>query len=352
MSLAPRPGGRSRATAARLRRRARRGSDSSRLNVVALGGGHGLGANLRALRLLVDEVTAVVTVADNGGSSGRIRGELPVLPPGDLRMALAALCEDSPWGEVWGDVIQHRFATDGELDGHALGNLLMVALWQILDDPIEGLDQMGELLGIRGRVLPMALDPLDIEADVETADGQVRLVSGQWQVASAEGRVRDVRLLPPDPRVPQDVLDAIERADWIIVGPGSWYTSVMPHLMIPEIAEAVRTSRARRCITMNLSTGAQETEGMSSTDLLETLLECSPGTRYDAMIADPTSLEDAFELTAAGNAHGIRTLLRQVSVGDGSAVHDPVRLAAAYRDIFDGVYGDVDAARRTRSSEQ
>lgn len=338
-----------------LRRRIprRSGIAGRRLKVVALGGGHGLAANLRALRLLVDDVTAIVTVADNGGSSGRIRDELPtMIPPGDLRMALAALCEDSPWGEVWGEVIQHRFATEGELNGHALGNLLMVALWQILEDPIDGLDQMGELLGIRGRVLPMALDPLHIEADVETPDGEVRVVSGQWQVATAEGRVRDLRLLPPQPRVPEDVLDAIATADWIIVGPGSWYTSVMPHLLIPQIAEAVRTSPARRCITMNLSTGAQETEGMSSIDLLDTLLDCSPGTSYDAMIADPISLEDAFELTAAGNAHGIRTLLRQVSVGDGTPVHDPIRLAAAYRDVFDGIYGDVEGAPQSPDREQ
>ena len=110
-------------------RRGGRGAPQRPVRVVALGGGHGLAANLRALRLLTEDITAVVTVADNGGSSGRLRTEMPVLPPGDLRMALAALCEDSDWGSIWGDVIQHRFATDGELDGHALGNLMIVALW-------------------------------------------------------------------------------------------------------------------------------------------------------------------------------------------------------------------------------
>ena len=208
MSIAPRSGGHRLRGADRSAsaRRGRRGDPQRPLRVVALGGGHGLAANLRALRLLADDITAVVTVADNGGSSGRIRTEMPVLPPGDLRMALAALCEDSDWGSIWGDVIQHRFATDGELDGHALGNLLIVALWQILEDPVEGLDQMAELLGARGRVLPMALDPLDIEARVVGADGQARTVSGQYQVATAEGRVEDVRLTPPRPRVPADVL--------------------------------------------------------------------------------------------------------------------------------------------------
>jgi len=324
------------------------------VRVVALGGGHGLAANLRALRLLTDDITAVVTVADNGGSSGRIRTEMPVLPPGDLRMALAALCEDSEWGSIWGDVIQHRFATDGELDGHALGNLMIVALWQILEDPVEGLDQMAELLGARGRVLPMALDPLDIEARVVGADGSARTVSGQYQVATAEGRVEDVRLIPPRPRVPVDVLEAIGRADWIILGPGSWYTSVLPHLMIPEIAEAIATSPARKGIITNLSVGAQEAEGMTSLDMLDVLLARAGDCRFDALVADPTTLEDVLELAEAAQQRGLRTLLRQVSVGDGTPRHDPVRLAAAYRDLFDDAYGDVErgddrsASRRKR----
>jgi len=336
MSPAARPG------TPRRRGRARIGSPSAGMRVVALGGGHGLAANLRSLRLLVEDITAVVTVADNGGSSGRIRTELPVLPPGDLRMALAALCEDSDWGSIWRDVIQHRFSTTGELDGHALGNLLIVALWQILEDPIDALDQMGELLGARGRVLPMALEPLDIEADVLDASGTMRLVRGQAEVAKADGRVQEVRLLPATPRVPEQVIEAIHRADWVIIGPGSWYTSVLPHLMIPEIAEAIRTTSARRCVTMNLSAGTQETEGRSSRDLLEELFEREPGIRFDALVADPTALEDASELADLADGHGIRTLLRQVSVRTGVAVHDPIRLAAAYRDLFDGAYGDVD----------
>lgn len=343
MSIVPRPQRHPRPSGERAigGRRSRRDDAHRPPRVVALGGGHGLAANLRALRLLTDDLTAIVTVADNGGSSGRIRTEMPVLPPGDLRMALAALCEDSEWGTIWGEVIQHRFRTDGQLNGHALGNLLMVALWQILEDPVEGLDQMAELLGARGRVLPMALEPLDIEATVRNADGTERTVSGQWQVATADGEVLDVRLAPPRPRVSEEVIEALGRADWIIVGPGSWYTSVLPHLMIPEIAEAIRTSPARRCITANLSVGMQEAEGMTSTDLLRVLTEYAPGCRFDALVADPTVLHDSLELVDFATEMGIRTLLRQVSVGDGQPLHDPVRLAAAYRDLFDDVYGDV-----------
>jgi uncharacterized cofD-like protein len=134
--------------------------------VVALGGGHGLSASLTALRHVSDRLTAVVTVADDGGSSGRLRGELGVLPPGDLRMALAALCDDSDWGRTWSDLLQHRFSSDGALDNHAMGNLLIVALWDLLGDTVTGLDWVGRLLGARGRVVPMAAVPLVVEADV------------------------------------------------------------------------------------------------------------------------------------------------------------------------------------------
>ena len=120
--------------------------------VVALGGGHGLSATLSSLRLMTDRITAVVTVADDGGSSGRLRSELGVLPPGDLRMALAALCDDSEWGRTWSAVLQHRFSSSGDLDQHAVGNLLIVALWELLEDPVTGLDWVGKLLGARGQI--------------------------------------------------------------------------------------------------------------------------------------------------------------------------------------------------------
>ena len=137
-----------------------------RNRVVALGGGHGLSATLKALRSIDIDPTAVVTVADDGGSSGRLRREFDCLPPGDLRMALAALCDDSTdWGTTWRDVLQHRFKGQGELDNHALGNLLILALWQLLEDDLAGLDWVGRLLNIHGRVVPMSSSPLVIEAD-------------------------------------------------------------------------------------------------------------------------------------------------------------------------------------------
>ena len=127
--------------------------------VVALGGGHGLFASLSALRRVTRDLTAVVTVADDGGSSGRLRREFGVLPPGDLRMALAALCGDDAWGTTWSRVIQHRFTGEAELGGHAVGNVLIVALWELLGDSVQGLDWVARLLGAHGRVLPMSSVP-------------------------------------------------------------------------------------------------------------------------------------------------------------------------------------------------
>ena len=213
-------------------------------SIVALGGGHGLSATLRALRHITRALTAVVTVADDGGSSGRLRQEMPILPPGDLRMALASLCEESEWGLTWRDVMQLRLDTTGPLNGHALGNLLISGLWQLLDDPVEGLDWVGRLLGAQGRVLPMSTTPIDIEADMNDG-GRRYVVAGQSKVAVAPGTVEHVRITPEAPAVPGAVIDAISEADWVVLGPGSWYTSVIPHLLVPEINRRPRAGAAR-----------------------------------------------------------------------------------------------------------
>ncbi len=165
------------------------------MRVVALGGGHGLSGSLSALRRLTTDLTAIVTVADDGGSSGRLREELDVLPPGDLRMALAALCDDTDWGRTWRDVMQHRFTSNpgsaASLDQHAVGNLLIVALWELLKDPVAGLRWAGALLGARGQVLPMSTVPLTITGDVLEDTGRMawcsRHISGQAKLATAGG---------------------------------------------------------------------------------------------------------------------------------------------------------------------
>ncbi|MGI5186554.1 gluconeogenesis factor YvcK family protein [Promicromonospora sp. CA-289599] len=316
-------------------------------SVVALGGGHGLSASLSALRLMSDRLTAVVTVADDGGSSGRLRDELDVLPPGDLRMALAALCDDSEWGRTWSAMLQHRFASSGELDNHAMGNLLIVALWELLGDEVEGLDWVGRLLGARGRVLPMASVPLVVEADVRHAatpgepEPVLETVVGQSRVAVTEGRIEQLRLLPADPPAPPEAVQAVLDADWVVLGPGSWYSSVLVHLLVPAIAEALHVTKARRCVTLNLSAENGETEGLTAVDHLEALHKHAPGLRIDAVLADPSAVEDVTALEAAAASMGARVIMRQVRRGDDTTKHDGLRLAAAYRDVFEGVYGDV-----------
>jgi len=313
--------------------------------VVALGGGHGLAASLSALRHLTDRLTAVVTVADDGGSSGRLRREFGVLPPGDLRMALSALCDDSEWGRLWRDVLQHRFASAGSLNNHSLGNLLIVTLWELLDDPVSGLDWVARLLGARGRVLPMAAVPLDIEAIVRGIDpddpDELETVRGQVAVATTPGRVAAVRLVPEDPPACPEAVEAVRAADWVVLGPGSWFTSVLPHLLVPDLAEALHETSARRCVTMNLSAQAGETAGFSAQAHLEVLAAHAPRLRIDAVLADPSAVEDSEVLADVARSFGARLLMRQVGVGDGTARHDELRLAAAYRDLFASVMGDV-----------
>lgn len=310
--------------------------------VVALGGGHGLSASLSALRLMTDRITAVVTVADDGGSSGRLRNELGVLPPGDLRMALSALCDDSDWGRTWRDVLQHRFSSSGDLDQHAVGNLLIVALWELLGDTVEGLDWVGKLLGARGRVLPMAAVPLRIEADVVDPAGTSSRVVGQSAVAVTTGTISQVRLEPSDPPACPEAVSAIEAADWVVLGPGSWYTSVLPHLLVPGLRDALHRTSARTIVTLNLASGESgETAGMRADQYLEVLHSHAPELRVDAVVADPTAVEEVAALAARCADLGARLLLRQVSRGDGTPRHDPLRLAGAYSDVLDGFLGDV-----------
>lgn len=308
--------------------------------VVAFGGGHGLSATLKALRHVTHQISAVVTVGDDGGSSGRIREEKAVLPPGDLRMALVSLCDDSEWGLTWRDLMQLRLETSGDLDNHAIGNLLIVGLWQMFDDPVTGLDWLGRLLDSHGRVLPMALEPMFIEADV-VLDGETTTVKGQTAVATAKGEIEELRISPTDAPVPPQTLSAIEEADWLIFGPGSWFTSVVPHLLVDELHKAIVTSDAHRALILNLTPQEGETETLSAADLVRVISETSPDLKLDIVVADPTTVEDVDDLFEASAALGARVLLRQVRSGADGSVHDPLRLAAALRDAFDGFLGEV-----------
>jgi uncharacterized cofD-like protein len=280
----------------------------------------------------------VVTVADNGGSSGRLRHEFGALPPGDLRMALAALCGDDEWGQTWARVLQHRFRSDGDMHDHAVGNLLIVALWELLGGHVEGLDWVGRLLGAQGRVLPMAITPIDIAAEVEGLDpadptATVR-VRGQVEVASTAGRVDAVELEPHDPPACPEALAAIAAADWVVLGPGSWFTSVIPHLLVPDLRTALTETRARVAVTLNLEPQTGETDGFTPAQHLEVLSAHAPDLRVDVVLADHRSVDDEPDLRDAAKALGAELVVSDVAAGDGTPRHDPDKLADAYAQVM------------------
>ncbi|HEY5187276.1 MAG TPA: uridine diphosphate-N-acetylglucosamine-binding protein YvcK [Actinomycetes bacterium] len=305
-------------------------------SVVALGGGHGLAASLQALRRVTDRLTAVVTVADDGGSSGRLRDEFDCLPPGDLRMALAALCGDDEWGQLWSRLAQHRFSSGGELDGHAVGNLLIVGLWQLLGDPVAALDQVGRLLGAQGRVLPMSREPVGIAAAV-VFDGEPapQIVRGQVAVATTPGRVVELLLEPPTPVACEEAVRAIEAADWVVLGPGSWFTSVLPNLMVPGLRDALVSTDAHRMVVLNLAPQPGETEGFSPGQHLDALAAHAPTLAIDVVLADPRAVPDVAALAAVTAGLGAKLVLEPVARADDPLRHDPVALAGACARLLD-----------------
>lgn len=312
------------------------------LRIVAFGGGHGLAACLRALRVasqvLPLDLTAVVTVGDDGGSSGRLRTARDVLPPGDLRQALTALAEGRDqfaWRTA--GLLQHRFAGDDALAGHPVGNLLLCGLMELLGDPVEALDHAAGLLHCHGRVLPMSRQPVWIEADILDADpacpGQAVLVEGQHRIAVSRGMVQTVRLNPGAPVACEEAIAAVGVADWLIFGPGSWYTSVIPHLLVPDLAAAMVKSQAKRLVILNLATD-NETAGLSLPGHLGALHRYLPPLRVDVVIADPRAIGDPTGVRGAAESLGALLMLAPVAVADGAARHDPVALAAALGPIL------------------
>ena len=204
--------------------------------VVAIGGGHGLAATLRAVSTYSDRVTAVVSVADDGGSSGRLRELLEIIPPGDLRKCLVAMAEP---GSTLASLFDYRFADD-VLSGHSLGNLILAALMDRAQDPVEALDEACRLLGVRGRVLPATTEPVVLKADADSGP-----VAGQVAVM-ATGHIRHVSLVPSDPVAPAEAVGALAEADQIVLGPGSLFTSVLAAIAVPEIRDGIERSGAHQ----------------------------------------------------------------------------------------------------------
>lgn len=298
------------------------------MRIVALGGGHGLYATLVALRGVTDNLTAIVTVADDGGSSGRLRSELGVLPPGDLRMALSALCEDTEWGRTWRDVLQSRFVTEGPLHGHAVGNLLIAALWDTTGDVVEGLDWIGRLLRSEGRVLPLAAEPLEISATVATASGATT-VTGQVAVATAPGQITSLSINPATPSVPAETIAAIDAADLVVLGPGSWYTSVLVHFLVAPVADALVRAQNRTVLALNIAHEDEETAGTDRVDDVRALRALAPGYVPAVVLADEGHGKDP-QLMAEVKEWGAHLAVASLRAEGTVDRHDIASLRAQY----------------------
>jgi uncharacterized cofD-like protein len=253
-------------------------------------------------------------------------------------MALSALAGDDDWGRRWERMLQHRFAGEGPLAAHAVGNLLLTGLAQTEGDPVLALDLVGRLLGAVGRVLPMSCDPLEIVAEVvglhPDDPTRVQEVVGQHAVAVTAGSVAAVSLRPPDPAACRQAVEAVRAADWVVLGPGSWFTSVLPHLLVPDLRHALITTGGRRLVALNLAAQPGETDGFSPEAHLEVLAAHAPELVPDVVLADVDAVLDPRGLMTAVETAGGRLELAPVSLGDGTPRHDPVRLAAAYARVL------------------
>lgn len=288
---------------------------------VSLGGGHGQARTLQALTRISKQVTAIATVADDGGSSGRLRRELGVLPPGDMRMAVSALATP----EV-SELLEHRFGA-GSVEGHAVGNLVLVALSELEGGFVGGLRRLAELLGLPHRVLPST------EADVNLrATGPDGAVLGQAQVAATAG-VRDLQLVGEPPRACPDAVAALADAELVVLGPGSVCTSILPNLLVQGIGEALAAAPAPRVLVANLDEQQGEGEGRSIADHVRMLTAAVPGLVIDHVLVHdgpapdtgrPPLRADDDLAVLVGDVHAADLL----AAGGG---HDPAALATALR---------------------
>ncbi len=241
------------------RQRARRGP-----RIVAIGGGTGLSTLLRGLKQHTANLTAIVTVADDGGSSGRLRRQLGVLPPGDFRQCIAALAEAEP---LMTELFEYRFDEGADLEGHSFGNLFIVAMQRITGSFERALEESGRVLKVAGQILPATLCDVTLSAELANAT----VVHGESAVPHSGEAIDHVFLLPPEPPAYPGAVQAIRDADLIIVGPGSLYTSIMPNLLVPGLTEALREARALRIYVVNVASQPGETDGYALSDYLRAL---------------------------------------------------------------------------------
>jgi uncharacterized cofD-like protein len=296
------------------------------VKVVGIGGGHGLAVTLEAALGYADDVTAVVTVADDGGSSGRLTRELGIPPPGDIRNCLVAMAENEDMAELY----QHRFES-GELTGHAAGNLIIAALTEMTGDFNAAVAEAGRQLGARGRVLPATTDLVDLMARI--AGGVVR---GQVAVAESAAPIQAVYLEPPNPKANEAAVDAIAEADQIVLGPGSLFTSLIATLMVPGIRGAVQQTSAQRVFVCNTRRQKGETEDLDAASLIEAVLaHAGPFSVDAALVQHPQLPHDGVPVDDRALAHtGVEIVKADVAQPDGG--HDPIRLGRVLGRMAEG----------------
>jgi uncharacterized cofD-like protein len=325
--------GRGLADTLRLHRQRERGP-----RVVAIGGGHGLATLLRGIKHHSNNITAIVTVADDGGSSGRLRREKGILPPGDIRNCLAALSDDEA---LLAQLFQYRFS-DGEagLDGHSFGNLFITALAEITGSFEAAVAESGRVLAVRGRVLPSTLHDVRLSADVRLPHtvSEVR-VQGESQIPKTNGKVRHVWLEPNNPPAFPQAIQAILAADLIIIGPGSLYTSILPNLLVPDIAEAIRASRALKIFVCNVATEQGETTGYGVGDHIRAIEEHVASGLFDIAVANSNNTEklpEGVEWVRLEAGLDQRYWIYQADLVDALHPwrHDSDKLARAVMDLF------------------
>jgi len=264
--------------------------------IVAVGGGTGLSMLLKGIKHITNNVTAVVTVGDDGGSSGRLREDMGILPPGDIRNCIAALADDE---DLITKLFQYRFKSGEGLEGHSFGNLFLTALCAITGDMVRAVKESSNVLSIRGRVLPSTLDDMKLVAEME--DG--RIIHGESNIPEAHGKIKKLYTDPKRCRALEDVILAIKEADLIILGPGSLYTSVIPNLLIEEIAQEIANSQAKKIYVCNIMTQPGETDNYSVSDHLRALMNHANSRNIvDAVLVNdciPSNLAKKYELAGS-----------------------------------------------------
>ena len=305
--------------------------------VTVIGGGHGLSVLLRGIKSSTNNVSAVVTVADDGGSSGRLREELGIIPPGDLRNCLVALADTEPLMEK---LFQYRFEGNTALAGHSFGNLFIAAMNEVTGDMETALKESSKVLAVKGRVIPASKE--HVRLDAVMTDGTV--VEGESQIPEAHKKIRRVQLFPKDvPAVPA-ALDAIESADAIILGPGSLYTSIMPNLLVDGVAHALKNSKAVKIYICNVLTQPGETDGYTAAQHAKAILEHTGNGAIDYVLVNSTPIpEEMWRGTGATpveidedkiNALGCGLIKADLMSTRDAGRHDPEKLCAAVMKII------------------